>query len=490
MSDFRKAVVIGLDGLSPQLLSVLIDKNVFSAIGKIMENGAYSQLQSTFPPVTAPAWTTFATGVNPGKHGIFNFVFPEKSLSDITPVSANNIAVKTFYELLEAHQRKSVIINLPVSWPPLTKNPTITSLLTQGDSPVYPRSLLEQIPILKKYQIMPKESSEGKPYIYDPKFVNQVRRVENLRFKSSMELLKLDWDFFFVLFSGTDWLSHHVYNRLIDGSAEDEVWQFFKEIDSYVEKIFDFVKDEADIFIISDHGFQVIEKQFAINQWLNDQGLLKRAKTAGPKSGKGNKELNLASLSWLLNFGWLSRVAFWCYEKLKKYLPIPVVVRESLDITRTSAFSTGWGVYINSDDRFVDGSVPASKREPLAKEIKAKLSKLRDPKTGEKVFEDVFLREEIYSGGERKKAPDIILIPNKSWQVTAMLSVRQVFSYYKRNDHAQKGIFIANGKNIIKGYQLNSLSRLEDVPATVLYVLGEPLPKYLDGRVIREIFKD
>lgn len=472
----RKTVVVGIDGMSPGLFNILVKKKIFSTLAELKKTGAHGKLQSVFPPTTAPAWTTFATGVNPGKHGIYDFVSPRKSLSQMEPISSEDIVVKTFYELLEKQGKKSILVNLPVSWPPLTKNPTITSLLTQSASPIYPRDLIQKVPALKNYQVVPEGFDERKPYSYNLDFINAVRKVEKIRFESCMELLNLDWDLFFVLFSGTDWLSHYVYDKLLTGTAEEIVWQFFAEIDQYIAKIYESTRDVANIFVLSDHGFQVVEKQFGINQWLAQEGLLKRKGSSSP------------TFSWLLDLPLLSRVLVSTYEKLKKHLGFPILVQEIIDPAGTVAFSTGWGIYLNSAERFVDGIVPGSERKTLAKQLKRKLEKLKEPQTGERVFKKVFLREELYSGREVAKAPDIMLIPNKAWQITAMLMVRQTFGRRRRNDHDLEGIFLANGSDIVAG-EIQSKIALQDVPATILYVLAGFLPKYLDGRIIPCISK-
>jgi len=482
----KKVVVVGLDGMSPELFDVLIEKKIFAFLGKLRSKGNYTSLQSVCPPVTAPAWTTFATGVNPGKHGIFNFLMLTKSLLSMMPVSSSDIAVLTFYEQLNRHQKKSILINLPVSWPPLTKNPTITSLLTQEDNPIYPRSLLKKVPALENYYITPESFNKGRPYPSNTRFINAVRRIEKVRFDSALGLMNLDWDLFFVLFSGTDWLSHRFYSSFLDGSAKKEIWQFFREIDFYVGKIYERVRKEADFFVISDHGFQSINYQFAVNQWLAEQNFLKRSLNS--RFYKKGEISSFPSFVWLARSLLQSRFLVSIYEKIHRCFSLSMPISKIIAVDNTVAFSDGWGIYINSRERFVDGIVSSSQEKLLARKIRDSLKKIRDPRDGKRIFKNVFLREEVYSGKEIKKMPNIILVPNESWQITAGLAMRQTFSYYKRNDHSRNGIFLALGPNIQKR-EIRRKVALEDVPAMVLYLLGEELPKYLDGKIVHEILK-
>src|SRR2546428_8247556 len=43
-------------------------------LGKLMKEGVSGTLRSILPPITPPAWTSFMTGKNPGKHGVFHFI--------------------------------------------------------------------------------------------------------------------------------------------------------------------------------------------------------------------------------------------------------------------------------------------------------------------------------------------------------------------------------------------------------------------------------
>jgi len=74
-----RILVIGLDGISPELLDLLAEKEIFTNISSLIDGGIRGELESTFPYNTWPAWTSFATGVYPGKHGIFNWGLPGKS---------------------------------------------------------------------------------------------------------------------------------------------------------------------------------------------------------------------------------------------------------------------------------------------------------------------------------------------------------------------------------------------------------------------------
>ena len=66
----QKLVVIGVDGLDPDLVSQFMDRGKLPNMQKLSKEGALQRLETT-PSADMSAWASFATGTNPGKHGVF-----------------------------------------------------------------------------------------------------------------------------------------------------------------------------------------------------------------------------------------------------------------------------------------------------------------------------------------------------------------------------------------------------------------------------------
>ena len=71
-----KAMVLGIDGGSLEILRPMADRGWLPVLAGLMEKGACGHLTSTIPPITGAAWTSFATGCHPGNHGLVDFVAP------------------------------------------------------------------------------------------------------------------------------------------------------------------------------------------------------------------------------------------------------------------------------------------------------------------------------------------------------------------------------------------------------------------------------
>src|SRR5439155_3387536 len=68
-----RALVFGVDAATFEVIDPLVAAGKMPALAGLMARGVRAGLRSTWPPVSAPAWVTFLTGKQPGKHGVFNF---------------------------------------------------------------------------------------------------------------------------------------------------------------------------------------------------------------------------------------------------------------------------------------------------------------------------------------------------------------------------------------------------------------------------------
>lgn len=70
----RRVVVLGLDGLDPQLVDTFLAEGLLPNLARLRDEGVYTRLGTTWPPLSPVAWSSFSTGANPGKHNIFDFI--------------------------------------------------------------------------------------------------------------------------------------------------------------------------------------------------------------------------------------------------------------------------------------------------------------------------------------------------------------------------------------------------------------------------------
>lgn len=73
-AQIKRAVILGFDGMDPELAERFIQQGNLPNLAKLREEGTFRKLRTTFPPISPVAWSTFMTGVNPGKHNIYDFL--------------------------------------------------------------------------------------------------------------------------------------------------------------------------------------------------------------------------------------------------------------------------------------------------------------------------------------------------------------------------------------------------------------------------------
>ncbi|HID34888.1 MAG TPA: phosphodiesterase, partial [Anaerolineae bacterium] len=134
----QRVWVIGLDGVPWTLLHPWIDQGHLPTLARLQAGGASGGLRSTIQFLTAVAWTSFLTGLNPGKHGIFDFVrrIPGAYKQELTNASLRS--GRSLWRILSDAGRRVGVVNVPMTFPPEPVNGfLISGLDTPGLDSAY-----------------------------------------------------------------------------------------------------------------------------------------------------------------------------------------------------------------------------------------------------------------------------------------------------------------------------------------------------------------
>ena len=112
-----RVFVIGIDGATFDLLGPWIEEGKLPNFRKVMEEGSYGRIESTIPPISPPAWASFMTGVNPGKHGIYDFVTFRPNSFEKVLVNSSFVHSKSFWNLAGDRGKRSIILYVPLTYP-------------------------------------------------------------------------------------------------------------------------------------------------------------------------------------------------------------------------------------------------------------------------------------------------------------------------------------------------------------------------------------
>src|SRR5882672_1088972 len=82
-AQVKRVVIVGFDGMDPELANRFMGEGKLPNLTKLRDIGTFRPLRTTFPAISPVAWSTFQTGVNPGKHNIYDFL--ARDLSNYLP---------------------------------------------------------------------------------------------------------------------------------------------------------------------------------------------------------------------------------------------------------------------------------------------------------------------------------------------------------------------------------------------------------------------
>src|SRR4030067_3374011 len=114
----KKVFIIGIDSATFDIMTPMMVDGDLPNIARLVRSGTSGRLMSTVPPVTPPAWVSFMTGKNPGKHGVFDFYVPPSYGYNRPVLNSGYIKAKTIWRILSDHGLRVGVINLPMTYPP------------------------------------------------------------------------------------------------------------------------------------------------------------------------------------------------------------------------------------------------------------------------------------------------------------------------------------------------------------------------------------
>lgn len=129
---FERVMILGMDGLDTNILEDLMEKGELPNFSKLRKDGSYARLQTSNPPQSPVAWSSIATGCNPGKHGIFDFIQRDpKNYAPYLSISKSNsdsaargkrhvptVKIPGFWDLLTKAGVPMTIVRWPNAFPP------------------------------------------------------------------------------------------------------------------------------------------------------------------------------------------------------------------------------------------------------------------------------------------------------------------------------------------------------------------------------------
>lgn len=497
-----RVLVIGIDGGTLDLIRPWAEEGHLAHLGRLMAEGAWGLLESTLPPVTSPAWPTFATGKNPGKHGVFDFIRPRGS--DFDMVNSTSIRSRTLWQILSDAGRRVGVMNVPVTYPPQPVNGfMIGGMLSPHTGCItYPQGLLEPyLEELGPYRIVPSvQYKEGN----EEEFIADLLDLVDRRGRYALRLMEdHPSEFFMVHFQATDVLQHALW-KFIDPTHPrhdpeaaarfvPQMRQVFQQIDGFIGQMVGRMGGEGTVIVMSDHGFGPLHWVVNLNLFLLEMGLLRLKGNFSTRlrSSIFRAGLTPASVWHLIERAGLQNYVWLISKSTRNKVVSKFLSFDDVDWSRTVAYSIGHvgQIYINLRGREPQGIVePGAEYERVRQQVVEALKALRHPETGKPMVDQVIPGEEAVHGPYARSGPDLHVVFDgyraiafPLFATDSRLVTRQI-----RGDsgcHRLHGLLIAWGAGIRPG-RVSEGAHIMDLAPTVLHLMDLPVPDDMDGRVL------
>jgi predicted AlkP superfamily phosphohydrolase/phosphomutase len=472
-----KICVIGLDGAVPE---IIFGDELLVNLRRLMDLGVYGRLESVIPATTVPAWMCMSTSQDPGSLGVYGCRNRlDHSYDNLGFVNSASIKAPAIWDELARVGKKSIIVGVPPNYPPRRVNGISIGCFLTPDTVTneftYPSALTAKITeLVAEYPVDVKNSGYEKKDWLKEEIFNMSRKqwtvVRSL-------LAEQEWDYFHFVDIGLDRMQHGFWSYFDPMHAQFEpgnlyqeaIPEYYRWLDAQIGEVLELLDNETIVLVVSNHGAQRLDRDFAINEWLIREGLL--VLNEYPKTLTPFEKLNV---NW-------SKTKVW---------------------SEGGSFAS---VFFNIHGRESLGVIPAPEYESFQNEMKARLETLPG-ENGQPMKSRVFKPQEIYSN-TRNVAPDLILhFGELCWHSIgtvghAKLQVQEndtdsggrasshgwtgeTPGLHRRPDdcnNSQYGMFILTAPNCPLSGEYEG-ARLLDMAPTLLDLAGQGIPETMQGR--------
>jgi len=386
-----RAVVFGLDGVPFTLLENLKNRGRIPNMASIFERGYFGQMNVCIPEISSVSWSSFMTGSQSGEHGIYGFVDLEPGTYKMYFPNFTHLQAPTIWDELASKGRKTVVLNMPATYPARKINGALISGFVAIDinKAVYPSFF---IPRLQEMGYRIDVDTARARQDHDFLFRDLDATLAGRELAVDFLWKEIDWDLFIIVVTGTDRLMHFLWNAF-----ENEAHPYHRDFLDYLDKVDSFVGRLYDLFLglngskegknqfymLSDHGFTKIKTEVYLNRWLQENGFLKFQKDH-PET--------------IMDIG-------------------PGSTAFALDPSR---------IYINLKGKYPLGTIDSKDYGRVQKELKQGLEALTF-EDSKKIVKKVYNKEDLYCGPNVDQAPDLVVLANRGYDLKGKVNSNSVF---------------------------------------------------------------
>ncbi len=449
-----RVVIIGLDGATWDLLDPWMEAGDLPNLKAFRDGAVYGEMNSVIPYLSPPAWTSAVTGVNPGRHGIYDFQRRLPGQHAIVNETSKSRRSPAVWNLLRGSGKKVAMVNIPMTHPPDQVDGVMVAGFPhlQGTGYAWPPELETRLNemgyILDEMQMRIPEGEEQR-------VLEEHRVVRERRWEAARQIYQEgDYNMFWVVFTGTDRIQHMfwkfddpdspLYDPEVAARFGGTIRKFWMEQDRILGEFFEIIHPDSWVLILSDHGFGPIRREFRLGNWLHSDD-----------AGFTPREIQ------------------------------EIFVLHEADASQ---------IHIREPGRDPGGTMSPSEVKALAGRLADGLRRVVDPGTGRRIAKGVYERDDIYVGPYSEKSANVTLLMNDDyfavWGDPDTGDSAEAFGDLTKSLsgwHRMEGVFMLRGPAARSAGRLDRAYNLLDVTPTILYLLDQTLAEDFDGVVMEDV---
>jgi len=467
-------IILGLDGATFSLIEPWAESGQLPNFRRLLDESVHGGLESTVPEITVPAWPAFATGRDPTELDMYGFTHFNRDTRE-NDLSHDEYVPGKLWDVVDDQGGSSVVFNIPGSYPWQPIDGTIIAAAPEyKDEYAHPPERWDELDeLVGGYKLRNDEPPGTRAY------VDMSLDLVDKRFDAFEHYIREERpDLAVGLIRATDRVAHHYWGDedVPPASPDNPVFEVYRRVDERLGEFLDAHEDE-DIVVMSDHGFEKVRRNFAVNVVLERAGLVSLADSGDSTKAALGSARDLASDA-LARAGLLT-------------LARKIVPESALTGVPT-------GDSLGLDNALSTGRIDWSSTRALA-DVGQKTAMVyalaNDPDEVDRICDDAeaALRDAVDREGLDARflrldrggphTPDLcMVIETPSVHASSRFDVDEVLFDVDTSGHARDGIFLARGPSFRDG-TIESAT-LTDVAPTVLHALGCRLPTSMTGNVL------
>lgn len=510
-------VVLGIDACDVDLLLRWAGEGHLPFLKSRLDAGAFCRLDSTRNLFGDAPWPSLNTGCSPARHAFYNHLQLRRSSIEIERVDARHCLKLPFWASLKESGKKLAFVDVPKTFP------------VEGLEGIQVCAWGEHYPLLHRPASQPPGVAEelsrrfGRyPHPREvtlPRSRAQERGIfrmlrENLRRKERAvaHLWERErWDLFFAVFSEIHYAGHQFFHYqepshwAHEPNAPEDLRRalldLHREQDAALARLCRRLPDDARCFLISVHGFDTNHSgNHLMPEVLERLGYTAPQPMKPPRGGVGKLLHATRQVRDL--------IPKWARDAINTHL-VPESVHDraysaefsgGADWSRTRAFFLPSDHFqallsVNLQGREPQGTVePGTDYDAVCRELQEDLLQLINADTGRPAVTAVVKIADVYTGPNRHELPDLVVQWAEDGKIERVRHPRfgtlhRPYPELRRTQHAPDGFLIGWGPGIRSGARPQGASTLDFAP-TMLTLLGQPIPRDLEGRVLGELLAE